>query len=259
MLDRSQLTAEQRRQLAELAGSGGLYRLRLPSSAAAGAPAVATSFPARCLAAAAADGGLELDLLDADHVAAISLNAPCGGAATDAEAQLPATQALALRLPGEAPRVEAQLVPGQVAPDAASAAGGMQGDPLGAGAAGQRAGAGQAGGQQGGAPGGKKAPPPDERSWLAKNWMIVMPLGFIVSGGGVRQRTVGVACHRCLGCMLDSWRRQRCTRLSPPTHPFPHCPRLPPPQVMNLLGQAADPQRAQQQRPGAVRAVPARR
>lgn len=189
MLDWAPLTAEQQGALSKLVAGGGLYRLRVPS-AGAGSPPVAASFPAHCLAAAAADGGLSLDLLDAGHVAGIALNAPCGRGAAGAAAQLqlPASQSVVVRLPTAAPGVVPQLVPGQVAGDAAAGLGGMglQQDATGGaagagGAAGQQgAGQGHAEGQQGG---GKGKPQPDERTWLQKNWMLVVPLGFIVSGG----------------------------------------------------------------------------
>lgn len=188
MLDRAPLKAEERGQLDRLVASGGLYRLRLPSSTAAGAPHVVTSFPARCLAAAGADGGLELDVIEGGHVAGLALSAPCtpaasGGAA--AELELPASQTLALRLPTAAPEVTPQLVPGQVAADAAAAmAGSLQQEP--AAAAGEQQQAGQQAAQGGaGEKGGadaRKPPQPDDRTWLQKNWMLVLPLGFIVSG-----------------------------------------------------------------------------
>lgn len=185
-LEWAPLTAEQQGALRKLVASSGLYRLRVPS-AGAGTPPVAASFPARCLAAAAADGGLALDLLDAGHVAGIALNAPCGRAApAAAELQLPASQALAVRLPAAAPQVLPPLVPGQVAGDPSATLGGagLQQEAAGAGAgaggaAGQQAaGAGGAAGRQGP---GKGKPQPDERTWLQKNWMLVLPLGFIVS------------------------------------------------------------------------------
>lgn len=179
--------------LSKLVAGGGLYRLRVPS-AGAGSPPAAASFPAHCLAAAASDGGLALDLLDAGHVAGIALNAPCshGAAGAAAQLQLPASQAVAVRLPAAAPEVLPQLVPGQVPGDAAAGLGGvgLQQDAVGGaagagGAAGQQAaGQGRAAGQQGG---GKGKPQPDERTWLQKNWMLVMPLGFIVSGRRARQ------------------------------------------------------------------------
>lgn len=28
--------------------------------------------------------------------------------------------------------------------------------------------------------GGKEPPPPDERSWLQKNWLLLLPVGFVV-------------------------------------------------------------------------------
>lgn len=180
--------------LSKLVAGGGLYRLRVPSVGAGSLPATA-SFPAHCLAAAASDGGLALDLLDAGHVAGIALNAPCshGAAGAAAQLQLPASQAVAVRLPAAAPEVLPQLVPGQVPGDAAAGLGGvgLQQDAVGGaagagGAAGQQAaGQGRAAGQQGG---GKGKPQPDERTWLQKNWMLVMPLGFIVSGRRGRQR-----------------------------------------------------------------------
>ena len=187
VLDRAPLTAEQQSALNKLAAGGGLYRLRLPS-AGGGSPPVAASFPVHCLAASASDGGLALDLLDGGHVAGIALNAPCGQRIA-AELQLPASQAVAVRLPTAAPEVLPQLVPGQVAGDAAAGLGGvgLQQDAAGgaagaAGAAGQQAaGEGRGTGQQGG---GKGKPQPDERTWLQKNWMLVMPLGFIVSWAG---------------------------------------------------------------------------
>ncbi|KAL4419106.1 hypothetical protein ABPG77_004427, partial [Micractinium sp. CCAP 211/92] len=84
VLERSPLSAEQEAELARLvAADGALYRLRLPASG------VAAAFPARCLAAAAAPGGLELDLLEGGHVAAISVAAPCRHVAGAAPASLP--------------------------------------------------------------------------------------------------------------------------------------------------------------------------
>lgn len=185
MLERKPLSAEQKGQLAALAAAGGLYRLRLPSSAAPGAPPVVTAFPPHCLAVAGADQGLALDLLDARHVAAIALNAPCtargAAAAIGSDLQLPASQVLALHLPKAAPEVLPPLVgpagigmPVQPGPSAVAGAGQAQGQQQQVQESGE-------GAQPGGAaPGGKKAPPPDDRTWLQKNWMMVLPLGFIV-------------------------------------------------------------------------------
>jgi hypothetical protein len=177
------MTPEQQLALGQLVAGDGLYRLRLPSvRGQAGGQPVSTSFPARCLAGAAADGGLELDLLDASQVAAIALSAPCRRAAASAAAdlQLPDRQELALRLPTVAPEVLPVVLPPAQAAAAAAAAVGMPSDP----AAGQQqtgqgsvAGAGPAGGKQAG---GKKESE-EEKTWLQKNWMLLMPLGFIVS------------------------------------------------------------------------------
>lgn len=181
MLERSPLSAEQEAELARLvAADGALYRLRLPASG------VAAAFPARCLAAAAAPGGLELDLLEGGHVAAISVAAPCRHVAGAAPASLPAlsgSQELSVRLPAVAPDVLPLLA--AAAPGAgASGLGAPLENPANAG--GQAAGAGQQ--QQAGAAGavgGKGGPgkkPEEEKTWLQKNWMMVAPLGFIVSG-----------------------------------------------------------------------------
>lgn len=218
MLDRAPLTPEQQAQLGRLAAAGGLVRLRLPSAAGAGAPLVSTSFPVHCMAAAGADGGLALDMLDAAHVAALALNAPCsrGAAAAPGDVQLPASQTLALRLPAAAPEVVPQLVPGQVAADAAAALGGLQRDGGAPGA--QR-------GQQQGAPGGKagaagqgegkKAPQPDDRTWLQKNWMLVLPLVFIVSAAGSQAAPPAArcGCQAAPGCSTDAL--QPCTAGTP--------------------------------------------
>ena len=178
------MTPNQQLALGQLVAGDGLYRLRLPSvRGQAGGQPVSTSFPARCLVGAAADGGLELDLLDASQVAAIALSAPCRRAVAPAAAdlQLPDRQELALRLPTVAPEVLPVVLPPAQAAAAAAAAVGMQSDP----AAGQQqqagqssaAGAGPAGRKQAG---GKKEPE-EEKTWLQKNWMLLMPLGFIVS------------------------------------------------------------------------------
>ena len=199
VFERSALTSDQQASLAALvAADSALYRLRLPASG------VAAAFPARCLAAAAAPGGLELDLLEGGHVAAISVAAPCRRAAGAAPATLPAlpgSQELSVRLPAIAP---------DVLPLLAAAAPGAGPSGLGApletpaSAGGQAAGAGQQQQQQqqggaasaagGKAPAGKK--PEEEKTWLQKNWMLVAPLGFIVSKGRMH---MGV-CSELLAC-----------------------------------------------------------
>ncbi|KAL4448206.1 hypothetical protein ABPG75_005425 [Micractinium tetrahymenae] len=197
VLDRSALSAEQQAALATLvAADGALYRLRLPASG------VAAAFPARCLAAAATPGGLQLDVLEGGHVAAISVAAPCRRATSAPPASapaLPASQELGVRLPAAAPDVLPLLA--AAAPGAAGAAG--LGVPLeaGADAGAQAAGAGQQqqqqqqGGTAGAADGkgaaGKK--PEEEKTWLQKNWMLVAPLGFILlnilgNGMGAQQQ-----------------------------------------------------------------------
>ena len=144
------------------------------------------------MAAAAADGGLALDLLDARHVAGIAVSVPCTREAPAAAAgMLPSSQALHLRLPLEAPDVLQLVVPGQQGAAAAAAATGTA--DLQAGAARQQAQgqAQQAAGQEQRAPAqgqqvqgkaaGKGQVKEEEKTWLQKNWMLVMPLGFIVS------------------------------------------------------------------------------
>lgn len=211
VLERPPLSAEQQEQLSQLIASNGLYRLRLPSALAGSSSAsqpVSTSFPARCLAAAAADGGLALDLLDARHVAGIAVSVPCTREAPAAAAgMLPSSQALHLRLPLEAPDVLQLVVPGQQGAAAAAAATGTA--DLQAGAARQQAQgqAQQAAGQEQRAPAqgqqvqgkaaGKGQVKEEEKTWLQKNWMLVMPLGFILmnllGGGNQAQRGGGGA------------------------------------------------------------------
>lgn len=197
VLERTPLSAEQRQQLAELVGADGLYRLRLPAAPGSAAPLVATSFPARCLAAAAAPGGLEVDLLAAgsssgasSHVAGIAIGVPCrrGGAAGQGLHDLPASQDLTVRLPAGAPEVlPVILSPGQAGAgfnmpleDGAAAAGqaGQSQQQQQAGAQQGQGGSGAAAGGKAGA--AKKAE--EEKTWLQKNWMLVAPLGVIVSG-----------------------------------------------------------------------------
>lgn len=203
VLERDALPAGQAAQLRDLLAGGGLYRLRL-----AVAP-VATSFPARCLAAAAAPGGLELELVEGSatgsggrqpHIAGIAVSAPCTrstnvGADANPAHLLPESQDLRVRLPVAAPDVLPLLPP----PGQAGPAGGSV--PLDAGMqAGQQRGSGGPAGQQpaqgeAGSAGDKgeadRKAAQEEKTWLQKNWMMAMPLVFIalnivgnVAGGG---------------------------------------------------------------------------
>ena len=192
-LERTPLSEAQRAQLGELLSSDGLYRLRV-AGAAAGAAPVATSFPARCLAAAAAPGGLELGLLEAGEVAGIALAAPCacGAAPSAGLPALPHSQDLSVRMPGTAPEPLPLVAPPGQQPAGAGGMGAGAGGASGAasGAVPRQAGqaGSQAGGEEGGEEGGKK--PEEEKTWLQKNWMMVVPAGFVVrqAGGSGRSR-----------------------------------------------------------------------
>jgi hypothetical protein len=182
-LERAPLTAEQEAQLRELVAKDGLYRLRLPSALVsdAGSQTVSTSFPARCLTSAAADGGLALDLLDGRRVAAIAITSPCSRIAAPADGlQLPAAQALELRMPSAAPDVLPLLMQSAQAGSGAVGAAGTTASP----SAEQQRSQQEAGSQHGKKDEGDKGKAKEEeKTWLQKNWMVVMPLGFIVSGG----------------------------------------------------------------------------
>lgn len=168
----------------ELVATDGLYRLRLTSALDSGAAAqtVSTSFPARCLPSAAADGGLALDLLDGRRVVAIAISSPCSrrSAAPQGRLQLPSLQALELRVPSAAPDVLPLLMQSA---QAGSGTPGASSTPAGSSAEQQRMrdqGEAQQGKKDEGGDKGKAKE--EEKTWLQKNWMVVMPLGFIVSG-----------------------------------------------------------------------------
>lgn len=131
---------------------------------------------------AVADAGMALELLDGGLVAGIAINAPCsrGNVAASGGVQLPSSQALQLRVPLAAPDVLQLLASSQQAPLPGGAAAGVHpSDPV----AQQGQGAGQdqqAEAQQKKGQAGKPKAKEEEKTWLQKNWMIMMPLGFIV-------------------------------------------------------------------------------
>jgi hypothetical protein len=261
-LERPQLSSSDQEQLSQLVAGNGLYRLRLPSAlsdSSRGAPFVSTSFPARCLSEAAAKEGLALDMLDDQHIASVALNAPCGqGAAAAGSVQLPTRQEIHVRTPVDAPNVLQLVLSGQQ-PGSAAAAVGLPG--LGDAAAPEQqqgpqrqSGQGQdQAGQQGGAndkAGERGKPKEEEKTWLQKNWMVVMPLGFIVSCSSCKAQVFGL--------LYGAWRAS-CG--APGLHKWHAAILNSAVQLMNLLGGGHQPQRAARGAAGgaAVRAVPARR
>ena len=103
-------------------------------------------------------------------------------------------------------------------------------------------------GQQQGAGGGegtqgKPAPKPDERTWIQKNWLFLVPIGLIVSrtASCLRSITLPVPFRihdRCLANLLLS-SSQRCPRLSTFGRQFPACAAM---QIFNQLGGLQAPQ-----------------
>lgn len=176
---RDLLDAEARRQLEMQVKSNGLYKLRV-SSGMAGSPAL-TSIPARCLVSSNCTERLHLHLTSTGEVTAINfalLQCPChSGISTPGT--LPQSWAFAdespvlVWLPERAPALHLAPKPPQDQDKTPSqqAKGRAPASDL----AGARTPLAE--GEEGA---GEVEPPKDERSWLQKNWLILLPLGFVL-------------------------------------------------------------------------------
>lgn len=162
-----------------------LYRVRLSTSLVGGSASdgsfVSASIPARCWVAAGLATPLTLYLTGESHVGGVSLDLPCAPGpvpASLAGGALSPPDAVPVRieLPRAAETLTMPLPDAQQAQAAAAAA-----------EAAQRRAAGEdeggTGGEGGEASERRRAPPKDERSWLQKNWMVLLGVAMVVSRG----------------------------------------------------------------------------
>ena len=170
-----------------------LYRIRVStaiggsgSSSSSGPTYVTASIPARCWVAASSTARLTLSLLSPGQVAGVAFDVPCGpgvGEPAGAEGQGPVTFPreipVQLELPHRPHAVRLPLPNQQSAVQAQAAA-----DAQARLAAQQEEAQVEGQGEGEGGTKGKKQPPKDERTWLQKNWMMLLGVGLLVSEGG---------------------------------------------------------------------------
>eukprot|EP00887_Chlorella_sp_A99_P004325 scaffold15.g4325.t1 len=182
---RAQLSEAQQQAVRHLVQDGGLYRIRVPvSTSGGGGPDgeyVTASIPARCWAAAGFSTTLALHLLSAGRVAGVAFQLPCSSASavpalgTDTPVALPQTSPVHVVLPRTVPAVHMPQPTQQQQQQAAAAkeaaarqtASAQQDGEDGEGESGERK--------------GKQAPPKDERTWLQKNWMVLIGAGLLMA------------------------------------------------------------------------------
>ncbi|KAK9790570.1 hypothetical protein WJX73_000374 [Symbiochloris irregularis] len=174
-LERQPLSSKARQDLARLVKDNGRYKLRLTPGSG---PAALTSIPAQCLVSPLCTEVLHLHVSHSGEVSAINYDqelCPCHSEAVRS-LELPRnfTFAEEVKVPVLLPTVAHPVL---LTPKPQQAAGKGKG-------AGKVAPVRTQG--QGGAEGedkeglSKEEPPPDERTWLQKNWLLLLPVGFVV-------------------------------------------------------------------------------